>query len=151
MKKIFYWTLGAALFAGAALLATNQQQTGELQSSDAAMMNSAAFRDGAYMGQLAAQRGESSRIAIGRWARQSDRDAFAAGYTRGYAQNLLPATAAERATNAAFRDGLYLGKLDAASGKEQHIASGRWARNEDRSSFTSGYQQAYQETLVAMR
>src|SRR5271169_6016498 len=52
-----------------------------------------------------------------------------------------------QATDAAFRDGLYLGKLAAEHGAEPHLAIGRWAALEDRSSFTAGYQQGYSEYL----
>jgi len=47
------------------------------------------------------------------------------------------------ATNAAFRDGLYLGKLDAQQGRDPHLSVGRWSRDEDRIAFSSGYQQSY--------
>jgi hypothetical protein len=52
-------------------------------------------------------------------------------------------------TDAAFRDGLYLGRLAAESGAESHIASGRWATLENRSSFTAGYQRGYGEFLAS--
>jgi hypothetical protein len=51
-------------------------------------------------------------------------------------------------TNAAFRDGLYLGRLTAEGGAQPHVASGRWATLEDRSSFTAGYQRGYSEVLA---
>ena len=54
-------------------------------------------------------------------------------------------------TNAAFRDGLYLGRLAAERSAEPHVASGRWATSEDRSSFTAGYQRGYSEFLQAKR
>ena len=44
-----------------------------------------------------------------------------------------------KATNAAFRDGLFQGQLAAANNSEQHIASGRWS-TADRESFRKGYQ-----------
>jgi hypothetical protein len=52
-------------------------------------------------------------------------------------------------TDAAFRDGLYLGRLVAESGAEPHVASGRWATSENRSSFTAGYQRGYGEFLAS--
>ena len=51
-------------------------------------------------------------------------------------------------TDGAFRDGLYLGRLAAESGREPHLAVGRWARAEDRSSFSAGYQRGYSEFLA---
>ena len=55
---------------------------------------------------------------------------------------------AAQITDAAFRDGLYLGRLAAESGREPHVAVGRWSRAEDRSSFTAGYQRGYSEFLA---
>jgi hypothetical protein len=57
---------------------------------------------------------------------------------------------AAQAMNAAFRDGLCLGKLAAELGSESHVATGRWATNQDRISFAAGYQQGC-DTLIATR
>src|ERR1700730_18557228 len=67
--------------------------------------------------------------------------------------NHMPVTngAVAQITNAAFRDGLYLGRLGAERGAEAHIASGRWTTSEDRSSFTAGYQQGYSDGLASKR
>ena len=43
-----------------------------------------AFRDGLYLGRLAAQSGKASCPPTGRWSGGKDRAAFAAGYRRGY-------------------------------------------------------------------
>ena len=51
-------------------------------------------------------------------------------------------------TDAAFRDGLYLGKLDAKSGRKAHLSVGRWSTARDHASFVAGYQQGYQEVQV---
>lgn len=56
---------------------------------------------------------------------------------------------ASQATDGAFRDGLYLGKLAADRGAESHIAIGRWATAGDRGSFTAGYQRGYNEVLAS--
>jgi hypothetical protein len=55
---------------------------------------------------------------------------------------------AGKTTNGAFRDGLYQGQLAATRGSEPHIATGRWAADQDRASFTEGYQQGYAESLA---
>jgi hypothetical protein len=52
-------------------------------------------------------------------------------------------------TDGAFRDGLYLGRLAAEGGVEPHVAVGRWATAEDRSSFTAGYQRGYSQLLAS--
>ena len=55
------------------------------------------------------------------------------------------------ATDAAFRDGLYQGKLAAESGRESrpNIGYGRWHDDEDLSSFVAGYQQGYGQARAA--
>jgi hypothetical protein len=45
--------------------------------------------------------------------------------------------------DAAFRDGVYLGKLDAEAGRKPHLTTGRWSSNPDRASFIAGYQATY--------
>jgi hypothetical protein len=52
-------------------------------------------------------------------------------------------------TDGAFRDGVYLGRLAAKSGGEHHVAVGRWATTQDRSSFSAGYEQGYSEFLAS--
>ena len=48
-------------------------------------------------------------------------------------------------TDAAFRDGLFLARLDAEHGRKPHLTSGRWSTDADRRSFVSAYLQAYRE------
>jgi hypothetical protein len=50
------------------------------------------------------------------------------------------------ASNAAFRDGLYQGKLDAQHGSKPHIRSARWSAEPDRLAFVSGYRLGYQDS-----
>jgi hypothetical protein len=56
---------------------------------------------------------------------------------------------AAQITDGAFRDGLYLGRLAAEGGSKPHVAVGRWATAEDRSSFTAGYQRGYSQLLAS--
>ena len=49
------------------------------------------------------------------------------------------------ASNAAFRDGLYQGNLDAQHGIKPHIRSARWSTEPDRLAFASGYKLGYQD------
>lgn len=58
-------------------------------------------------------------------------------------------TASAQLTDGAFRDGLYLGRLAAQSGGERHVSVGRWATVQDRSSFSAGYEQGYNEFLAS--
>jgi hypothetical protein len=52
-----------------------------------------------------------------------------------------------QATNAAFRDGLYVGKLHAAQGNRPHLGSGRWSADLDRRAYIAGYQKGYNQVL----
>jgi hypothetical protein len=47
--------------------------------------------------------------------------------------------------NAAFRDGLFLARLDAERGRKPHLMSGRWSTEADRRLFVAAYLQAYRE------
>jgi hypothetical protein len=47
--------------------------------------------------------------------------------------------------DAAYRDGLYLGKLAHAAKRQAHPPIGRWPTEKDRASFAAGYQQGFGE------
>jgi hypothetical protein len=140
-----------AVLAGAAVVVKTKTVADISQGSmNGARSASVAFRDGMYLGKLAAQKGEPQHVAVARWAFDRDRESFASGYAQGYSANLLQAGVVEaQSTNGAFRDGLYLGKLDARQGNGQHIASGRWSTGQDRASFMDGYNRAYDAVSLA--
>ena len=73
--------------------------------------------------------------------------ALAAGILNIGAKQPDPVREAVRleATNAAFRDGFYLGGLNAREGREPHPSFGRWSRANDRRAFLAGYQRGYQD------
>jgi hypothetical protein len=48
----------------------------------------------------------------------------------------------------AFRDGLYLGQLDSASGQPARAAVGRWSTDQDRATFLAGYRRGYAQALA---
>jgi hypothetical protein len=75
----------------------------------------------------------------------------ASAFTLRY-QNMTPAAinAPNLAGNAAFRDGLYMGKLASQNGDPYLAATGRWALAEDRASFAAGYDLGY-KAQVAIR
>jgi hypothetical protein len=62
-----------------------------------------------------------------------------------------PTTSAEVlfATDGAFRDGLYLGKLAAEGGQPARPAIGRWSTAQDRAMFTAGYHRGYSESFTS--
>jgi hypothetical protein len=79
------------LFAGTVLLGlgTFAMQTGRhrpsvMPPSVVEHANDAAYRDGLYLGTLAAHRGDPYHASAGRWANANDRSAFADGYRQGY-------------------------------------------------------------------
>ncbi len=51
-------------------------------------------------------------------------------------------------SSAAFRDGLYVGKIASERGSEPHISVGRWASPEDRTAYAAGYRQGYNQPGV---
>lgn len=55
----------------------------------------------------------------------------------------------EQATEGAFRDGLYLGRLSARNGQRFYLCSGRWPRQNDRERFAAGYRQGYHDFLAS--
>ncbi len=56
-------------------------------------------------------------------------------------------TGPELATNAAYRDGMYLGKLAAECAGQYRVAVARWSTSEDRDNFAAGYEQAYKAAV----
>ena len=53
-------------------------------------------------------------------------------------------------TNAAFRDGNYMAKLDLKNGRQPHLSLGRWSAEQDRIAYVAGYQQAYPQAVSAV-
>jgi hypothetical protein len=45
--------------------------------------------------------------------------------------------------SAAYRDGLFHGRLNAARGGKLHLSSARWSRDSDRRAYVSGYMRGY--------
>lgn len=59
------------------------------------------------------------------------------------AHSRVAATQTMIRADAAFRDGAYLGRLDAQTGRTPHLTTGRWSNSLDRSSFIAGYRSGY--------
>jgi hypothetical protein len=62
--------------------------------------------------------------------------------------NMQTAAASELANSAAYRDGLYLGKLAAEQGSDSHVSTGRWIQAKDRVAFAAGYEGAYNQLIT---
>ena len=58
-----------------------------------------------------------------------------------------PSADVELTNDAAFRDGLYIGRLAHAANREMRPPIGRWSSEKDRASFAAGYRQGYGEEL----
>jgi len=99
MKKLSLCAAALALCVGtAAMLPSGRlhtaSSTGESSlDGDINQHRSGAFRDGLYLGRLAAARGQSRHVAKGRWATTEDRTLFGMGYEQGY-RELTVATSA---------------------------------------------------------
>jgi hypothetical protein len=52
------------------------------------------------------------------------------------------------ATDGAFRDGIYLGRLSAVSGQPRRAPIGRWSTEQDRARFAAGYRLGYEHGEV---
>jgi len=52
---------------------------------------------------------------------------------------------AQLATDGAFRDGYFIGRLTAERGLAPHPPVGRWSAAKDRASFAAGYRRGYGE------
>jgi hypothetical protein len=154
MRNYSFWVMALIVCGGAAQMAkTGMTMTTNTRQGAAGnqRISNAAFRDGSYLGKLAAERGDAPHVAVGRWAGNADRRLFATAYNEAYSQNLTGNVVARRDQGdvAAFRDGLYLGKLDSQRGSARHVAIGRWSDAGDRASFAKGYDQAYQDGYSA--
>ena len=85
MGKLSTSALAIAVSLGSTAMLTNSNRTvSSSVSTEASLATDGAFRDGLYLGKLAAGRGQTQRPAIGRWSTDRDRSMFAAGYRRGY-------------------------------------------------------------------
>ena len=70
---------------------------------------------------------------------------------KGVSANNADRLAIIRSTDAAYRDGLYLGRLDAQAGRRPHPAIGRWSQDADRSLFRAGYNAGYTQASALVQ
>jgi hypothetical protein len=89
MKNISLYLLVIVLSVGSAAMVRSAMRTQSPNSgSSSSLETSGAFRDGLYLGKLAAKNGHEPRITGARWSRDEDRAAFREGYERGFTQML---------------------------------------------------------------
>jgi hypothetical protein len=90
MKTLSLFTIVIALCLGGAMIqsgrASDRRQSSSVVASHATR---APFRDGLYLGKLAADRGGELHISTGRWAAEADRASFTAGFQQGYHDGLV--------------------------------------------------------------
>lgn len=84
MSKLSRFVLALAIAAGANGMLANSSFRFTQDSEAARLATDGAFRDGLYLGKLAARNAGPLRPAIGRWSTEQDRSMFTAGYERGY-------------------------------------------------------------------
>ena len=89
MKAMFALVL-IVVSSGAAILKTQTDVAGIRN----AQVTAAAYRDGAYLGKLAAEHGDPAHVSIARWSTEMNRELFSAGYENAHAEqtakNRLP-------------------------------------------------------------
>jgi hypothetical protein len=87
MKRFSLLASVIALCVGtASMVFSNHSKQLLSPGEDVAQITNGAFRDGLYLGRLAAKRGAEPRIATGRWATSEDRSSFTSGYRLGYSE-----------------------------------------------------------------
>jgi hypothetical protein len=94
MDKIFTFALAMAVCLGTTAMLANSGRTTR-QGPEAQTATDGAFRDGLYVGRLAAESGWPMHPQIGRWSNERDRASFVAGYRRGY-NDVVASSAASR-------------------------------------------------------
>jgi hypothetical protein len=89
MKTISLFVLALALGVGTASLRyTDRHNQFSTPAGIAIDTTDGAFRDGLYLGRLAAEAGAEPRVARSRWGSLQDRALFSAGYQEGYSGSL---------------------------------------------------------------
>ena len=94
MRKLSGLAAVLALFAGTAAMMHSDRATTTSARDSAMLDGNGAFRDGLYLGRLAARQGAPMHIASGRWATAADRNSFVAGFLHGYQELQAVRTAA---------------------------------------------------------
>jgi hypothetical protein len=85
MARILSATIALGLGA-IAISAFRSSEPKPAPTAEVQFVNDGAFRDGWYLGKLAAMNGWPMRAPTARWPPEHDRAMFSEGYRRGYAQ-----------------------------------------------------------------
>ena len=84
MNKLLTLALALVVCVGTTAMLARSLNARHGQKSDPQIVADGAFRDGLYVGRLAAEGGRPLRPQVGRWSSEADRTLFVAGYRRGY-------------------------------------------------------------------
>ncbi len=85
MNRVSLFASVIALSMGTASVFQANRQPNSLSASESiSHITDGAFRDGLYLGRLAAENGVAPHVVRGRWATEADRASFTAGYQKGY-------------------------------------------------------------------
>ena len=85
MSNLVTWVLALAVCLGtSATLAIRYPGAPRERAPESLLALDGAYRDGLYVGQLAANSGRQGRAPIGRWSSEGDRASFRAGYEHAY-------------------------------------------------------------------
>jgi hypothetical protein len=93
MTRFFTYATIVVCLGAAATLALSNGNGNLNPNAEARLAADGAFRDGLYLGKLAAESGQPLSPAVGRWSTEQDRSMFTAGYRRGYNDSLTSANA----------------------------------------------------------
>jgi hypothetical protein len=93
MTRFFTYATIVICLGTTATLAISPRTVKPNKIAEALFTADGAFRDGLYLGQLAAEHAQPQRLAVGRWSTGKDRAMFTAGYRRGYGESLATASA----------------------------------------------------------
>jgi hypothetical protein len=85
MKRYASWMVLLVVCAGAAVMA-KKRGSDTIPQETRQQDGNAAFRDGLYLGKMAAERGDAAHVARARWSSDSDRAQFAAGYKQAFGE-----------------------------------------------------------------
>jgi hypothetical protein len=85
MARILNATIALGLGA-IAMSAVSNSEPKPAPTAEVQFAADGAFRDGLYLGKLAAMNGRPMHAATGRWSAERDRAMFSEGYRQGYEQ-----------------------------------------------------------------
>jgi hypothetical protein len=92
MKSISLWTLILVVAAGStAIMKTRSNANEGMAEVTSVQTTHGAYRDGLYLGKLAASLGDAPHLCTGRWSKKADQDLFSAGFEQGYAGQIAKA------------------------------------------------------------